>query len=160
MVLIGKRKMHRNRLRAGAHLQLNPVVLNQQRELLQVVVGIQVGARQRRLKTARARNKTVAQARIFQQARARNGVGLHPHKRVAGAHMPWQGFTRHKPAHGTSQVGQAAVVNLARLGQRGGRVAETGGGNEVRQVGHGAIVHGLPTPLLTHAIDPRRADLG
>ena len=57
--------------------------------------------------------------------------------------MTGQGLTRHKPAHGTAQVGQTAVVDLARLGQRCGRVTEAGRGNKVGQVGHGAIVHGL-----------------
>ena len=68
MVLLGKREMHRDRLRTGAHFQLDPVVLHQQGELLQVIVGIQVGARQRGFITARAGNKTIAQPSIFQRA--------------------------------------------------------------------------------------------
>ena len=124
MVLISKGEVHRDRLRAGTHLQLNPMVLYQQRELLEVILGEQVGARECGLKTPGAGNKAIAQASIL-QALACHGVGLDAHKGVAGPHMAWQGFACHKAAHGAAQVRQAAVVNLLGFGQGRCRITKT-----------------------------------
>jgi hypothetical protein len=62
VVVFGQRKVHRDRLRAGAHLDGHVVVAQQQPELLQVVVGKEVRPRQRGLEAARAGHKAVAQA--------------------------------------------------------------------------------------------------
>jgi hypothetical protein len=49
VVVLGQGEMHRDRLRAAAHLQRHAVVLHQQAELLQVVVGEEIWPRQRGL---------------------------------------------------------------------------------------------------------------
>jgi len=127
MAILGKRKMHRNRLIAGAHLQLNTMVVQQQGELLQVVAGVQVGPGQGGLEAARAGHKTITQAGRLTGGLARHGVGLHPHKRVAAAHMAGQVFTCDIALHGLAQVGNAAVINQPRLRQGGSRVGKAHG---------------------------------
>ena len=82
VVVLGEREVHRDRLRAGADLERDAVVLEQQPELLAVVAREQVGPRQRGLVGAGAGDEAVAQARIG----ARDRVGVHAHERVAGAH--------------------------------------------------------------------------
>ena len=59
-----------------------PWFSQQQAELLEVVVAEQVGPGQRRLVGAGPGDEAVAEARIG----ARDGVGVHAHERVAGAH--------------------------------------------------------------------------
>ena len=147
MLLLGKRKMHRNRLGAGADFQRHPMVAHQQGELLQVVLRIQVGSGQGGLETAWPGHKAITQLGRSRKALARHCVGLHPHKGVASAHMAGQGLTGHKAPHGVAQMGQAGIVNFTNPSQRGGGVGEAGGGNETGQMGrHGAIVHAPAAP--------------
>ena len=82
VVVLGEREVHRDRLRAGADLERDAVVLEQQAELLEVVVAEQVGPGQRRLVGARPGDEAVAQARVG----PRHGVGVDAHERIAGAH--------------------------------------------------------------------------
>ena len=141
MVVLGKAEVHRNRLGAGAHLQRHRVVGQQQAELLQVVAGVQVGARQRGLEAAGAGDEAVAQPGV----RVRHGAGVHAHERVAGANagqgarvgLARQRFLRDEAAHGLAQVGQAGLVDGLDLGDGFGGVGETHGGDEGGQMGHG-----------------------
>ena len=87
MVVLGKREVHGNRLRTGAYLQLDAMVLQQQVELVQVVVVVQVRAGQRGLEAAGAGDKTVAQARGIGIRLAADRIGVDAHQRVAGPHM-------------------------------------------------------------------------
>lgn len=57
-----KRKMDRNRLRRHADLDLHMVVLRQQAQLLAIVVRKEIGARDRRLEYAGARDETIRAA--------------------------------------------------------------------------------------------------
>jgi hypothetical protein len=145
VVVLGEAEVHRNRLRAGAHLQRHRVVGQQQAELFQVVAGVQVGSGQRGLEAAGAGHESVAQPRVCMRHRA----GLHAHERVAGADagqgvgvgLPGQRLAGHEAAHGLAQVGQAGLVDGLDLGQCGRRIGEAHGGDEGGQDGHGAIVH-------------------
>jgi hypothetical protein len=82
VVVLGKGEVHRDRLHAGADLELDAVVLEQQAELLQVVAGEQVGPGQRRLEGAGPGDEAVAQARIG----PRHGVGVDPDEGIERAH--------------------------------------------------------------------------
>ena len=62
VLVLAERKMDRDGLRAGADLQLDAMVALEQPELLQVVIRIQVGARERGFETAGARNESVREA--------------------------------------------------------------------------------------------------
>ena len=117
MVVFGKREVHRYGLRAGAHLQLHAVVLQQQVELVQVVVRIQVRPSQRGLKSAGSGHKAVAQARTLGGDGARNRVGMDAHHGVAGPHMAHGIGAAHEVLHGLAQVVNAAVVDAGDLGQ-------------------------------------------
>jgi hypothetical protein len=143
VVVLGKRKMHGNGLGAGAHLQLHAVVLQQQSELLFVVLGVEVGPRQGGFVAAGTGHKTVAQARVVLGAAAHHGVGVDAHKGVAGAHMAGQVFTGHKALHGVAQMGDLLVIDQPGLGQCGGGIGETCGGDEGGLVGHACIVQCL-----------------
>ncbi len=130
MAVLGKGKMHGNGLVAGAHLQRHAMVVEQQAELLQVVAGVQVGPGQGGLEAARAGHKTITQARRLAGSLARHGVGLHPHKGVAAAHVAGQVVTRHVALHGLAQVGNAVVINQPGLRQGRSRVGKAHGRNE------------------------------
>jgi hypothetical protein len=95
-------KVHGDGLRAGAHFQLHAVVLQQQAELLQVVLGVQVGAGQGGLVPAGAGHEAVAQLGGLGRAQAGHGVGVDAHKGVAGPHMAGQGLAGHKTLHGVT----------------------------------------------------------
>jgi hypothetical protein len=64
VVVLGEGEVDRDRLRAGADLELDAMVVEQQPELLEVVAGEQVGPGQRRLERAGAGDEAVAQARV------------------------------------------------------------------------------------------------
>jgi hypothetical protein len=148
VVVLGEREVDGNGLRAGAHLDLDLVVLQQQSKLVEVVAREQVGPRQRGLVAARAGHEAVAQARVGRRRVARHRVRVHPHEGVAGPHPARQRLAGHEAQHRLAQVGDAALVDGLDLVQRGGCVGEAGGGNEGGHVGHGGIVqcaHG-PTP--------------
>jgi hypothetical protein len=135
VVVLRKRKVHWDRLRAGADFQRDVVVLQQQAELFEVVVREQVGPRQRGLVAARARDKAVAQARIG----TRHRVGVDSHEGVAGTHAARERLAGHEAVERAAQVRNAAVVDGAHLGECGGRVVEARG----RNVG-GSKRHGVP----------------
>ena len=118
MVVVGKGKMHRNRLGAGTHFQRHAVVVQQQFELRAVVGVEQIGAGDRGLKAPGPGHKTVAQTRALGVALARHGVGLDAYQRVTGPHMAQRVIARHKATHGIAQVGDGLLVNLLHLGQR------------------------------------------
>ena len=152
VVVLGKREVHGDRLRTGAHFQFGAVVLQQQGELLQVVAGVQVRACQRRLEATRPGDKAIAQMRTLLRAQARDGVGLHAHERVTGARMTGQAFARNKALHGRAQVRDAVVVDLAGARQSGSRIGEARRGNEGGQVGHDAIVSWSGTTRTTQRV--------
>jgi len=155
VVVLGKREVHGNGLRAGAYFQLDRMVLHQQAELLQVVVAIEVGPRQRGFKTARPGHKPITELGNVGrfQDRARHGFGVHTHKGVTGAHMAGQGFTGYVALHGIAQVGNLLVINPLHLGQCGGRVGVAGGGDKGGQVGHGTY---CATPVPKQAVTGAR----
>jgi len=134
VVVLGERKVHRDRLRAGADLERHLVVLQQQSELFEVVARKQVGPRQRGLVGAGARHETIAQARVG----ARHRVGVHAHERVAGPHPAGERVAGHERLQRVAQVRDAAVVDRTHLGQRGIGIVEACRRNVVRGNGHGA----------------------
>ena len=140
MVVLGKRKVHRNRQRAGTDLQLDLVVLQQQAELFQVVVVVQIRPGQRGLEAAWAGNKAVAQVRAFQHRGAGHGFGVQAYKGVAGTHVAGQGFAGDEALHGGTQMVDLLVVNQPDLRQGSNRVGEAGGGDKGGQIGHRSIV--------------------
>jgi hypothetical protein len=128
VVVFGEREVHRDRVRAGADLQRDVVILEQQAELFEVVVREQVGPGQRSLEGARAGDETVAQPRVG----ARDGVGMHAHEGVAGAHAFGHRVASDERLQRAAQVLDAAVVDRPDLRERGGGVGEGGGGDVVR----------------------------
>jgi hypothetical protein len=88
VVVLGEREVERDRLHAGADLELDAVVLQQEAELLEVVVGEQVGARQRRLERSRAGDEAVAQARVGARDRCRCGRARTGRSRVRDRRAP------------------------------------------------------------------------
>ena len=91
---------------------------------------VQVRARQCGLKAARAGYKAEAQARNVGRAGTRHRVSVNAHQRVAGAYTFVDVFTGDKAMHGIAQMGDAAVINPAHLGQGLGGVSKTLGGNK------------------------------
>ena len=146
MVALREGKVDRNRLMAGAHLQLHAVVLAQKPELLQQVVAVQVGPRQGGFVTARAGGKAVGQALSLGLAlhglRPQVAGDLDAHIGVAGAHPTGQRLAGRKARNRLAQVAYLLVVDLADLGQRLRRVVVVGGSDEGRCRGHGQIVPG------------------
>ncbi|MCY1164382.1 hypothetical protein D9M73_42600 [compost metagenome] len=137
VVMLGKGKMHRDRLGAGADFQFHAVVLQQQPELFEVVLAIKIRPCQRGLIAAGASNKTVTQLRAAGCCqRARHGVGVDTHKRVAGPHVAGQGLACHITLHGAAQVVDLLLVNQLHLCERCGCIGVAGGGDEGWQVGH------------------------
>jgi hypothetical protein len=125
VVVLGKREVNRNRLRAGADFQFYIMVLHEQAELLKVVIAVQIRPGQRGFKTAWPGHKTIAELRDI--GRFQNGaghrIGVDADKRVAGAHMAGQAGTGHIALHGAAQMENLLVINGADLRQRGGRVS-------------------------------------
>jgi len=140
VVVLGEGEVDRYRLGAGAHLELDLVVLQQQPELVEVVAREQVGARERGLVAAGAGHEAVAQPGVGRRRVARDGVGVDPHEGVAGPHPPRQFLAGDEAQHRFAQMGQAAVVDGLDLFERGGGVGEAGGGDECGHVGHAGIV--------------------
>ena len=100
MVVFAEREVHGDGLVAGAHFQLYAMVLQQQLELLQVVLVVQVGARQRGLEPARPGHEPIGQqGHVGVRFGTGDGVRLDAHIRVARAHTAGQGFARHKALH-------------------------------------------------------------
>ncbi|OIQ66351.1 hypothetical protein GALL_520810 [mine drainage metagenome] len=155
MLIVSKRKMHRNGLAAGTYFKLDGVVCQQQGELLQVIPGVKIRSRQRGFKAAGTGNETIAQVRCTATGQSRCRSGLHPHKRIAGAHMTGQILTRHIPLHGLAQVGHTAVVNQPGLCQCSCRIRKTHRGDEGGQIRHAGIVHACVTVWGKHR--PARA---
>jgi len=137
MVVLGKREVDGDGVRAGAHFQFHAVVLAQQAELLQVVVGKQIGSRECGLVAPGAFNEAIGQLAVG----ARHGAGVHAHEGVEGAHGGWRGVAGHKALHCGAQVADLLLVDALHLGQGVGRVFVAGGGDEIGDLGHGAIVH-------------------
>jgi hypothetical protein len=128
MVVLGQREVHRNGLCAGADLQRDVVVLQQQPELLEVVVAEQVGTGQRRFVGAGTGDEAVRKARV----RTRHGLGVHPHEGVAGAHVLGLRFPGHEALQRVAQVGHAGIVDAAQLLECRGRILEAGRCDEGR----------------------------
>ncbi|MNT05112.1 hypothetical protein D3C72_1397210 [compost metagenome] len=137
VVVLGKRKMDGNRVRAGAHLQLHVVAGAQQAKLLGVVVGEQVGPGEGGFIPPRAFHKAIGQLGVCPRHRG----GVHAHERVERTHIGAGRLTGHKALHGLAQVANLLLVNALHLGQCVGRVGVAGGGDEVGNQGHAPIVH-------------------
>jgi len=141
VVMLGEREVHRDRLVTDTDLQFDLVVLQQQRELLQVVIAKQVRTGERGLELPRPGHEAIAQARTVGAAAAQHGIGLHAHVRVTRPHMAGQRVAGHITLHGLAQMRQAQFIDLARLRQRGDRVGMAGSGDRGGKINHGAIVH-------------------
>ena len=140
VVVLGKRKMHRDRLAADAHFQFDPVVLAKQPELVQVIAGVQVRPRQRGLVQAGAGDKAITQAQVLQHVLPHHRVGVDANEGIAGAQMAGQRFAAHKALHGVAQVRDLLRVDDFDLRQRRLWLGVAGGCNQGRHVGHGPIV--------------------
>ena len=125
VVVLGQRKMHRDRLRAGTDLDGHLVVAQQQVELLSVVVAEQVGPRQRGLEESGACDEAETQARVG----ARHGVGAHAYIGVAGAHPRGQSLSADEAPERIAKVGHVAVVDAAHMGHRRVGVVKVAGGD-------------------------------
>jgi RNase P protein component len=84
MVVLGKRKMYRYRLVAGSNFQLDPMVVQQQRELIEIVVSRTGRAGSAWSRNTPAGNETIAQPRTVVGHGADHGMGLHPHIGITG----------------------------------------------------------------------------
>ena len=108
------------------------MVLQQQRELLQVVVAIQVGPGEGGFKPAWACDEAITQLRGvdgFLQF-ARNCFGVDAHEWVARPDMAGQGLASHIALHGRAQMDDLLAVDLLDLRQRLSSVAVAGGGDK------------------------------
>ena len=132
VVVLGDRKVDRDRLDARADLERHAVVLEQEPELLEVVAGEQVWAGQRRLVGARAGHETVTQAGVG----TGDGVGVDANERVAGAHPARRRVAADECPEGATEVTDAALVDLLDTCERRGRIVETGGRDEWRRDRH------------------------
>ncbi len=139
VLVLGQREGQGDRLVAGAHFQRHAVVVDQQAELLLVVVGVQIGARQRGFVLTGSLHESVRQARVGMPAVRHT----QPHERVAGTHARQLGrrFGRAGKVgrQRRTQMGAAGVVDLLGLGQGGRRVGEGNGGCEGSMRDHGAL---------------------
>jgi len=120
VIVLGEREVHRDRLGAQAHLERDAMVLQQQRELVEVVVGEEIGPRERGLVGAGAGDEAIGQPRVG----AGHRVGVHPQEGVAGAHVLAEGFAGDEALQAVTQVGDATVVDRGGVGQRGSSVVE------------------------------------
>ncbi|MPM88577.1 hypothetical protein SDC9_135681 [bioreactor metagenome] len=120
VVVLGKRKVDGNRLAAQAHFQLHVVAGAQQAELLQIVVGEQIGPRQRGFIPARPFHKTIGKRRGL----ARHGGGLDAHEGVVSPHMRGGCFPGHEALHGIPQEVDLLLINALHLRQGVGRVGK------------------------------------
>ena len=149
VVVVAQAEGQGNGLAAGADLQRRAMVGQQQAELLEVVVGEQVGPRQRGLVMAGVRDEAVGQARIGVAA-VRGGQA---HEGVARAHARGpltRAFgLRHIGLQGAAQVGERGVVDALRLRQRGGGIGEGRGRNEGRQRNHDLLCVSGVTAVVT-----------
>ena len=134
VVVLGEREVHRDRLRAGAHLERDVMVLQEQPELLEVVVREQVWPGQRRFVGAWPGNEAVTQARVG----ARDRIGVDSHERVTRAHARRAGAARNEVDQRRAQVRDAGFINRTHLGQRGGWIGEAGRGHVIGNEWHGA----------------------
>jgi hypothetical protein len=135
VVVLGEREVHRDRLRAGADLERDVVILQQQAELLQVVGAEQIRPRQGRLVAPRPGDETIGQTRVG----TRDGVGAHAHERIAGAHVLLEAFAGDEALQRLAQPDDALLVDGLHLRQCGGRIVVAGRCDE-RQAVHGCIV--------------------
>jgi hypothetical protein len=110
--------VHRDRLRAGAHFELHAVVLAQQAKLLEVVVAVQVGPRERGFEATGPGDEAVRQTHVLEHVLQHRGFGVDAYKGVTSTDVPRQGFTRHKAMHGIAKVVDLLRVNGAHLRQR------------------------------------------
>jgi hypothetical protein len=133
VLMLGKRKVHRNRLRAGADFKLDIMVLQQQAKLREVILAVQIRPRQRGFKAARPGHKAITQLRNFRclQRGAGHGFSLHAHKRVARPHMPRQRFTGYIALHRLPQMTDLLRINPLHLRECQFGVGVAGGGDEV-----------------------------
>ena len=138
VLVVGERKVDRNRLVAGAHLQAHAVVLQQQPQLLADVIGKQVRPGQGGFKAARLGHEAITQAAVQAFGAAAGAGDLHPHKRVK---RPHPGVVHVRPgdklAHGLAQVVHAVLVNELNLRQGAVGIVVLRRGDERRQVLHG-----------------------
>ena len=132
VVVLGEREVDRDRLHAGADLELDAVVLEQEPELLAVVAREQVGPGQGRLVGAGPGDEAVAQARVG----ASDGIRMDADERIAGAHPSVRRASVDERLQGGAQVIDACGIDLLHARERGIGVGEVGGGDERRNEGH------------------------
>ena len=85
VIMLGEREVHRDRLRAGADLERDMVVAQQQPELLEVVVREQVGPGQRRLVAAGAGRRSRSSGASRRAPRCRCGPARTGSRRAPAA---------------------------------------------------------------------------
>ena len=126
VVVLGEREVHGNGLGAGAHLERNVVVVQEQPKLLQVVRREQVGPRQGRLVSPRAGDEAVTQPRIG----SRHGVGVNANDRIARANPVARRLAQDERLQGNAQVVDARAIDFLHSRQSRGSVVETHGCKE------------------------------
>ena len=131
VVVLGKRKMHRDRLTAHAHFQRLAVVLQQQIKLRLQIMRKQIGARQRGLKTSSLCDKAVAQMLGRAVAAQAALVRVDAHKRITSPHALRVRRTGHKGLHVRAQMRDAGLVNVLHLRERAGGTRVLRGGDEI-----------------------------
>ena len=98
-----------------------PVVAQQQPELFEVVIGEQVGARQRGLVDAGTGDEAIGQARI----RGRGGIDMDANERVTPPHPLFQGSVGDEfPKRLTHEIDIGTVDGLDLRERQGGIVKE------------------------------------
>ena len=136
MIMFGKRKMHRNRLRASAHFERRAVIFQQQAELFEVISIVEIGPCECGLINAGAVYETVRKTRIG----ARHGARMHADERITGADVAAELVACYKFLQRVAQVRNRDVINVSDLRESGGRVIETRRSDENRSGTGGAGV--------------------
>ena len=136
VVVLGEGEVHRDRLLAGADLERDAMVLEQEPKLREVVAREEVGTRHGRLVAARTCDEAEAETRVG----ARDRVGAHAHEGIAGAHAAVGRFAGDEALQRAAQMLDAAVVDLAHAGERRGGVVEESRSDERWNEGHVGLV--------------------
>ncbi len=119
--ILGNREMQRQGLAADTDLERDLVILDEQAELFEIVVGKKVGARQRGFVGTRARDKAVAQPRVG----PRDGRGADAHHRIEGPASFAEVLTGDESPQCITQRRDAGIVDRTDLFEGRGRVIET-----------------------------------
>ena len=134
MIMFGKRKMHRNWLRARSHFKRSAVIFQQQAELFEVISIVEIGPCECGFVDAGAVYETVRKTRIG----ARHGARMHADERITGADVAVEVDACYKFLQRVAQVRNRDVINVSDLREGCGRVIETRRSDENRSGTGGA----------------------